>query len=390
MATDIPADRLRTNMRLLICRFLIVLAVIAWAPVVFAQGELHRVLSRLMAPPHIKAEPGFNARVLVAPGELYDPLFMIPHDGKVWLTDDGGEEDGTGSRIVAVDRQGKVSVIVGITTTVPLIGWGFAPPGFGKSAGQIVALSQAKTGFEGILVNHVIQRLDPPNHYQPTIICTLPTAGKVGHGIPGTGADARFGPSGTPFGDRFFAATLLNDFIYQMNAAGECSTFADFGRYGGAGGIAFTPDGNRMLAAVTVPEHPEDPLSDMKHGAGLILSVSPDGKINEQPFAKGFDSPLGMDFAPEGFGSHGGELFVADTGEIQAPAPMTQPLRADGKLYRVTKGGAIKLVASGFINPAGVRFVGHRLWVTDINGDFIGGRRELPDGFVVEIEAASR
>jgi hypothetical protein len=387
--------QLRMNMRprLLVCHFLTMLAVLAllaWTSTVLAQGELHRVLSRLMAPPRIKTEPGFSAKMLVPPGELYDPLFMIPHGGNVWLTDDGGEEDGTGSRIVSVDRLGKVSIIVGITTTVPLIGWGFAPPSFGKSAGEIVALSQAKTGFEGIFVNHVIQRLDPSNHYKPAIICTLPTTGSVGHGIPGVGADARFGPSGSPFGERFFAATLLNDFIYQVNGAGECTPFANFERYGGAGGIAFTPDGGQMLAAVAVANRPGDPLSGMKHQGGLILSVSPDGKINDKPFAKGFDSPLGMDFSPKGFGSYDGELFVADSGETQAPVPMTQPLNRDGKVYRVERNGEIKLVASGFVNPAGVRFVGNRLWVTDINGDFIGGKRELPDGFMVEIEAASR
>ena len=374
--------------KLLARQLLTAFAVLAVASSLYAQSELHRELSRLMAPPHIKTEPGFSARVLVPPGQLYDPLFMIPHDGAVWLTDDGGEEGGTGSRIVAVDPRGKVSTIVGITTTVPLIGWGFAPPGFGPSAGQIVALSQAKTGFDGIFVNHVIQRLDPSNHYQPTIICTLPTAGSVSHGIPGTGADARFGPAGTPFGDRFFAATLLNDFVYQMNGAGACAPFADFTPYGGAGGITFTPDGTQMLAGVQVANHPGDALSGVKHQGGLILSVSPNGKINPQPYAKGFDSPLGLDFAPAGFGAYGGELFVADTGEIQAPVPMTQPLKPDGKLYRVTKDGTVKLVASGFINPAGVRFVdNNRLWVTDINGDFIGGKRELPDGFIVEITA---
>ena len=29
--------------------------------------------------------------------------------------------------------------------------------------------------------------------------------------------------------------------------------------------------------------------------------------------------------------------------------------------------GELKLVASGFVNPSGLRFVGHHLWVTDIN-----------------------
>ncbi len=53
----------------------------------------------------------------------------------------------------------------------------------------------------------------------------------------------------------------------------------------------------------------------------------------------------------------------------------------------MTPGGEVKLVASGFVNPLGLLFVGNRLWVTDIAGDFIAGHRELPDGFVVEISA---
>jgi hypothetical protein len=32
---------------------------------------------------------------------------------------------------------------------------------------------------------------------------------------------------------------------------------------------------------------------------------------------------------------------------------------------------------------------GRLLWVSDLNGDFLGGKRELPDGFIVEISAAS-
>ena len=66
---------------------------------------------------------------------------------------------------------------------------------------------------------------------------------------------------------------------------------------------------------------------------------------------------------------------------------MTQPLATDGKLYRVTPEGELKLVAAGFVNPLGVRFVDKKLWVSDINGDFIAGKRELPDGFIVEIRA---
>ena len=62
-------------------------------------------------------------------------------------------------------------------------------------------------------------------------------------------------------------------------------------------------------------------------------------------------------------------------------------LRADGKVYRFTADGHMELVVSGLINPWGLRFVGNRLLVSDINGDFIYGKRELPDGFIVEVRA---
>jgi hypothetical protein len=91
--------------------------------------------------------------------------------------------------------------------------------------------------------------------------------------------------------------------------------------------------------------------------------------------------------APPGFGDYAGQIFVTDVGDIQVPVPQTQELKRDGKVYRVTREGELKLVASGFVNPAGARFIGHHLWVTDINGDFIAGGRELPDGFLVQIDA---
>jgi sugar lactone lactonase YvrE len=94
-----------------------------------------------------------------------------------------------------------------------------------------------------------------------------------------------------------------------------------------------------------------------------------------------------MDFAPDGFGGYRGQLFVADTGNFETPVKMTQPVTADGRVYRVTPDGQVHLVASGLFNPNGVRFVGNALWVTDVNGDFIVGKRELPDGFIVEIRA---
>jgi hypothetical protein len=124
----------------------------------------------------------------------------------------------------------------------------------------------------------------------------------------------------------------------------------------------------------------------------MVLRISPDGKIDDQPAAKGLDAPMGLDIAPKGFGSYEGQIFVADAGPtFGGPSgievPMTQRVAADGKVYRVGPDGRPQLVASGFLNPSGIKFVENKLWVSDIAGDFIGGKRELPDGFIVEIEA---
>ena len=119
----------------------------------------------------------------------------------------------------------------------------------------------------------------------------------------------------------------------------------------------------------------------------MPLRITPDGKIDPKPVAKGLTLPLGLDIAPASFGTYRGQIFIADAGDFQSPVPQTQALKRDGKVYRVTRDGELKVVASGFVNPAGVRFIGNRLWVSDINGDFVAGMRELPDGFLVQIDA---
>jgi len=111
----------------------------------------------------------------------------------------------------------------------------------------------------GGFVNHIVQRLDPANHYAPSVICTLPNAGEFGKGIPGVGVEARFGPPDSPFTDRFFAATLLNGMIYQMDAAGNCTPFADFSKYGSPAGISFTLNGKQMLVTTQADIIPGGP-----------------------------------------------------------------------------------------------------------------------------------
>jgi hypothetical protein len=344
--------------------------------------EAQRLMDILLAPPVIEPERGFSAKILIPPGELYDPLFMRPHGDAVWINDDGLAVDSDHeSRLLAIAPSGKISVLMGPQNLLLVTAFDFAPPGFGRFAGHLISLSQATTAMKGALRNHVIQDIDLSRH-ATSVICTLPNAGAAGKGVPGFGAEARFGPEGSPFANRFYSATILNDMIYQTASDGSCKPFADFSAYGAPAGLAFAPNGSAMVVTVT----PGEITASNKGPQGRVMRVTPDGKIDPKPLVTGLISPLGVDFAPVGFGTFGGQLFVTDVGDIQAPVPQTQSLKRDGKVYRVAPGGALKLVAAGFVNPAGLRFIGHHLWVSDINGDFVAGMRELPDGFLVQLD----
>ena len=146
-------------------------------------------------------------------------------------------------------------------------------------------------------------------------------------------------------------------------------------------GVAFAADGQTMLVTLKrggllAPSSPD---------SGAVVRVHADGRVDPQPVASGFTLPGGILVAPEGFAGKGAHVYVTDIGDIQSPVPMSQPLNNDGKVYRIAADGKPELVASGFVNPLGLQVIDGALWVTDINGDFIAGKRELPDGFVVKL-----
>jgi len=355
-----------------------------WGGAALAEEEAKSLTARLLAPPKLTAETGFSVKLLVPPGHLYDPLWMLPRGDVVWINDDGGEEGEKGSRLLSLDAKGKISVLAGLGKLLPVTGFDVAPVGFGSFAGQIFSLAQAKVAAAGATANHIIQRIDPQKDYEASVFCTLPTAGSTNKGVSGFGVDARFGPEGSPFAGKFYAVTAFNNAIYQVTPDGSCSPFVLFeGKNDGAPtGLSFSRDGKSML--VTLVKGEIVGASTGKNGR--IVAVTADGKIAEKPLVEGLSRPMGMDIAPESFGKYANQIFVADVDDIQAPVPMTQALKADGKIYRVAD-GALHPVASGFLNPAGVRFIDGKVWSSDISGDFIAGKRELPDGFIAELRA---
>src|SRR5262249_9441967 len=139
-------------------------------------------------------------------------------------------------------------------------------------------------------------------------------------------------------------------------------------------GLTFSPDRQHLLVATIAAT------------GGAIASVRADGVIEATPVVRSAQLvPAGIAYAPDKFGSYGGQLFIASGEPGARDTPMTYAPPAAGRVYRLTREGELKLVASGLRGPQGVHFVGNRLWVSDVNGDFIAGHRELPDGFVVEI-----
>lgn len=355
-----------------------------WASSVLAEEELQKLIHRLIAPPAIRAESGFTTKVVVSPGHLYDPLWLVPQDGTMWINDDGKEEKDKGSRLVSVDGTGKISVLADIGALLPVVGFDVAPASFGQFGGQVFTVAQARVSTEGLMANHIIQRVDPKQKYVASVFCTLPSHGQVNQGISSFGADARFGPAGSPFAGKLFAVATGNNTVYQVTPGGQCTPFVTFDaeRFGAPAGLAFSADGQTLLVTVARSEL----LGASQEPAGMIARVRPDGAIEDEPLVRGLVRPMGLDLAPQEFGSYAGQVFVTDAGSFEIPVPMTQALAADGKVYRVTPEGKLQLVASGFVNPMGVRFMGATLWVNDINGDFIAGKRELPDGFIVEVQ----
>ncbi len=345
--------------------------------------EAQSVVDLLLAPPTIKTEPGFRAKMLVQPGELYDPLFVVPHDDLILLNDDGKAIGDRGSRLLSLTLDGGISVLMGPTSLHPITAFDVAPASFGKFAGQVFALVQPHGGITGANANHLVERIDLRSHsIKP--LCTLPTAGSIGNGIPGLGTDARFGPPHSPFADAFYPMTVLNAMIYRSSADGVCKPFSDLSKVGSPQTMAFTSDGSAMLVTVAAGEG----FPSSTTGAnGVLIRVRPDGAIDPKPVATGFVGPSGIAIAPPGFGKYAGQIFVSEIGDWEAPVPQTQALKHDGKVYRITPEGKPELVASGFINPTVIRFIGNHLLVTDVDGDIVLGMRELPDGFVAQIDA---
>jgi len=247
-------------------------------------------------------------------------------------------------------------------------------------------LAQPQKGWAGATANHIILRLDPKT-WEPVKFAELPSAGSRNKGVAGAGIDMMFGPDGGPFAGRLFAITSLNNAIYETLPDGQTHAFVvmDTAKPRQPVCLTFARVDGEVRMIVSTANGNFSPRRQVP-GFATVTQITAEGRVLSQYLVENLDTPSGLAFAPAGFGSYGGNLFIADIGGIMPiPAPRDKAPPRNGRILRVGTDGKAVPFASGFASPLGLRFIGQRMIVCDINGDYIGGGIELPDGFVVEI-----
>ena len=338
------------------------------------EREIDRLVAQATAQPTLSAEDGFTIDFLVPPGDLYDPLNIRPQDGVVWIDDDGARDGPGGGRIWEVDYEGNVSTLIETSRLTPVLGFDVAPPDYGEFGGEMFLFVQPGVDIARAFQNHLIRHVDPATDDELETLCELPTlenAGTEGRsfgfmgtaapGVAGAGITAIFGPAGSPFGDRFFSATLANGSIYQSTADGDCRPFVTFEDVT-PGGIAFSQDGSKMLVGGTR-------VDAAGTATGVVLTLDPDGTVDDEPLVTVPGARVSsLAWAPADFEPYGGELFFASGGTVS----------------RLASDGTIHLVASG-VGLTDIKFVNGDLWGVGCGRDYIGGGSYVPDGCVIRI-----
>lgn len=362
-------------------------ACLACASAAAAEREIDRLLKELLTQPTPEVPAGFTAKVLVRPGDIfYDPLYMLPMENEVWVMDDGGQKGERGGQIVVLDREGKLTrVPVRVGDMLPPTGIDVAPSDFGSYGGQVFMVAQDGVDYPGVAADSHISRIDPKTG-QITRVCGLPRVeNKQPSNFPSQGI---FGPKGSPFAGKFFAAIAGNATVYQLTPDGKCTPFVTFSDHS-PGFINFTPDGLAMLTSGFKGRVDANSGAIRRSEGGEVRRVAPDGTIDPQPLLQMPDLVGPLAIAPKGFGPYGGQWFFCvrrGWDRRPRPRPLSQALPGDEVVYRVAPGGKPEVFARGFRNPIVLQFLDDStLWVADEGHQFY--QRELPDGAITEIKA---
>lgn len=271
------------------------------------------------------------------------PLYVQVDNGKLIFSDASGA-------VMSAPMSG------GTATTMAKVanpaGVAIAPAGFGSYAGQVFVASGAdeKSPCE-------IMRIGGAS---ATSFAKLPDAGKLNGGKAAECRDIEFGAAGTPFAGKLYAVANSNATIYEIDSSGKAKAFATFD-----GTPAFEIS-NLSFTAASDPKAPNAMLAGMRPRmeiaakVGRINVLGTDGKLKFE-YLVGFINPTGWGYAPAGFGTYGGNLFILDAGKSAAKNAGER----DGQVYRIDSKGVTRPFASGLVDPNCLRITNSVMVIAD-------------------------
>jgi hypothetical protein len=262
-----------------------------------------------------------------------------------------------GDKLIFSDASGAVMSAPmggGSATTMAKVdkpaGLAIAPAGFGSYAGQIFIASGSDEKSPCQIMRIGGSSASP--------FAKLPDAGKLNGGKATECRDLEFGSG--PFAGKLYAVANGNATIYEIDSSGKAKAFATFDGTPSyeISSIGFTAANdakapNSMLAGVR-------PRMEIAAKVGRISVLGIDGKEKSQ-YLVGFINPTGWGYAPSGFGSYGGQLFIVDAGR---PAAKNEAAR-DGELYRVDNKGVTRGFGSGLVDPNCLRIANNAMVIAD-------------------------
>lgn len=289
----------------------------------------------------LDVEIPFDIKPLKAAG-ITAPYFLTAKDGKMIVSDQAGG-------VFAVTFDGKATPLADKAKLKSPAGVAVAPAGFGAYTGQVFVLNSAG----GDKAPCEVDRIDGSGAV--STFAKLPDAA----GAPATCRGLEFGPAGSPYAGKLYAATSANSTLYSIDASGKAAVL---GTYKDPVPFELTTIG---FAPASDPKAPGQMLVGMRASlgstakVGRIAVIGPDGKAKD-PYLVGFTRPSGFGKSPENFGTYGDEFFIADAGRYFSENNGAR----DGLVLRVDKGFP-RTYASGLMDPTDLKFIGNKMVICD-------------------------
>lgn len=280
------------------------------------------------------------------PSGLKAPAYLATNGSNMIVSDRAGG-------VYSVTSTGKATALADKSKLPHPAGVAIAPAGFGAYGGQTFVLA---TPAEHSACE--VDRIDKSGAV--STFAKLPDNGSVGGGKPTDCRALEFGPTGSLYAGKLFAATTGNDTLYAIDSSGKAAVFATFDKPipFEISTIAFAPSNDSKAPGMMLLGMRPSSAGAAKVGRlGVVMS---DGKVKDDPYLVGFTRPGGVAFAPTNFGSYSSQMFIADTGRLATENSAGR----DGSINRVEKGLA-RSWATGLVDPTDMKFVGNKLVIVD-------------------------